>query len=133
MPRTPRANSCVGISIASTVSSSVATRHLDPLTRIGDALVVMTLDAQVLCAGGRCGEGTLAETHAVLGPLAQSHAVTVVAEAVGQVLLQSAASGDVHDLHSAADPEQRHSRSSAALVRAISNWSRSTFVFLVSG
>ena len=55
------------------------------------------------------GERALGEPDVVVGAVegARDAAVVLVAEVVGQVLLERAAARDVHELHAAADAEQR--------------------------
>ena len=60
-------------------------------------------------AGGAGGQRAVAQAHVVVGAVegARVAAVLVVAVALGQVLEQRAARGDVHELHPAADAQQR--------------------------
>jgi hypothetical protein len=81
-----------------------------------DALVMVRLRGVEDLARRTMGERALGQAHVVVGVVegAQRAAVLVMAVALGQVLQQRPAAGDVHELHSAADAEQRD----AALHRA---------------
>ena len=61
-------------------------------------------------ARGAGGQRAVGQAHVVVGAVeaARVAPVLVVAVALGQVLQQRAARGDVHDLHAAADAQQRH-------------------------
>ena len=72
--------------------------------RVG-ALVVVRQHVLGLRAGGGRGERAGLDAHLVAGEVGGQHAVLVVAEHVGQVLVQRAAVGDVEQLHAAADAE----------------------------
>jgi len=74
-----------------------------------DALVVMAQRPVRLLARGARGQGARRQPDLVVGTLKRSRIATVVvmAVALGQVLQQRAAAGDVEHLHPAADPEER--------------------------
>ena len=77
-------------------------------------------------ARGARRERALGEHHVVLGAVEGAEHATVlfVAEALGQVLHQRAAAGDVDQLHAAADAEQRHVALDRARARARSRTRR---------
>ena len=66
-------------------------------------LVVVRLDRSPLRPGGPGGEGVGREQDLVVGEGAGGMAVVLVAEHLGEVLLQAATVGDVQDVHPAAD------------------------------
>ena len=109
--------------------------HAQALPQPVDALVVMGLGGVFELARGARGERALAQAHLVVGAVegAGHAAMLVVAEALGQMLQQGAAAGDVDQLHAPADAEHRQvplDRRRAS--SAISNASRSGTVSTVS-
>ena len=72
------------------------------------SLVVEALDRGALGLDGARGQAARLEAHLVVGVSARLARVPVVAENVGQMLLERAAAGDVEHLHPAADPQDRH-------------------------
>ena len=93
-------------STASTVPSPSAwavTRSPSPDAR--DALVVVALDRDARRARRECREAPGLDLDLMVREHALRAAVDVVLEAVGQMLLQRAAVGDVDDLHAAADAQ----------------------------
>src|SRR4051812_15740445 len=81
----------------------------EALTQPRDGLVVVRLGGVVDLAGGARGERAVGEAHPVVRPVegARDAAVVLVADVVGQVLDQRAPARDVHELHPAADAQQR--------------------------
>ena len=107
---TPSANRRSGSSIASGSSSSVLQPvSTKPSPSRRDPLVVVRLRRVVDLPGRARGERALGEPDVVVGAVerARDAAVVLVADLVGEVLPERAAAGDVHDLHAAADAEQR--------------------------
>ena len=82
---------------------------LEALADAVDGLVVVGLRAVDDLAGGARGQRAVGQAHVVVGAVegARVAPVLVVAVALGQVLQQRAAGGDVHELHPAADAQQR--------------------------
>ncbi len=74
-----------------------------PVPDLAHPLVVVGLYGRPLGADGAGGEGVGCESDLVVGEGAGGVAVLLVAEHVGEVLLQAAAVGDVQDVHPAAD------------------------------
>src|SRR4051794_8275172 len=80
-----------------------------PLAEPVDALVVMGLRGVALLPRRARGERPGRQAHVMVGAVEapQDAPVVLVAEQLGQVLMQRPAARDVHDLHPAADAEQR--------------------------
>ena len=107
---TPSAKRRSGSSIASGSSSSVLQPRRDqPLPQLRDALVVVGLGRVVDLARGARGQRAVGQPDVVVGAVegARHAAVVLVADVVGQVLDQRPPARDVHQLHPAADAEQR--------------------------
>ena len=81
-----------------------------PVADRRDALVVVGLGRVALLAGGPRGERARGEDDVVVVAVegAEVAAVLLVADLVGEVLVQRAAERDVEQLHPAADAEHRH-------------------------
>ena len=115
---------------ASTTPSAVQAVAVRPAAELVDGLVVVgrarhrQVIGQVGAVQDRGQPGCRARPDLVLPVAAWLGGVAVVADHVGQVLVQRAAQGHVHDLGAAADAEHRQPRSSAAASRASSASSR---------
>ena len=107
---TPRAKRLPGSSIASDELVEVRPAgDLQPVADAVDALVMMGLRRVTLLTGRARGQRAREQAHVVVDAVeAARHApVMLVAEQLGQVLVQGAPARDVDDLHPAADAEQR--------------------------